>query len=148
MLKITVVAVGTVKEQYMRDAIAEYVKRMSREYKVTFEECRECATVAEEGELLLKKIPKDSFVVALDLHGRQMSSEKFASFMSGKTLEGVSHFAFVIGGSEGIDKKVTDAAGLRLCLSEMTFTHQMTRLILAEQLYRAMKINNGEKYHK
>ena len=148
MLKITVVAVGTVKEQYMRDAIAEYVKRMSREYKVTFEECRECATVAEEGELLLKKIPKDSFVVALDLHGRQMSSEKFASFISGKTLEGVSHFAFVIGGSEGIDKKVTDAAGLRLCLSEMTCTHQMTRLILAEQLYRAMKINNGEKYHK
>ena len=87
MLKVTVVAVGTVKEQYMRDAIAEYVKRMSREYKVTFEECRECATVDEEG-------------------------------------------------------------GLRLCLSEMTFTHQMTRLILAEQLYRAMKINNGEKYHK
>ena len=148
MLKITVVAVGTVKEQYMRDAIAEYVKRMSREYKVVFEECRECATVAEEGELLLKKIPKDSFVVALDLHGKQMSSEKFAAFISGKTLEGVSHFAFVIGGSEGIDKKVTDAAGFRLCLSEMTFTHQMTRLILAEQLYRAMKINNGEKYHK
>ena len=148
MLKITVVAVGTVKEQYMRDAIAEYVKRMSREYKVVFEECRECATVAEEGELLLKKIPKDSFVVALDLHGKQMSSEKFAAFISGKTLEGVSHFTFVIGGSEGIDKKVTDAAGFRLCLSEMTFTHQMTRLILAEQLYRAMKINNGEKYHK
>ncbi|MBR5005737.1 MAG: 23S rRNA (pseudouridine(1915)-N(3))-methyltransferase RlmH, partial [Clostridia bacterium] len=126
MLKITVVAVGTVKEQYMRDAIAEYVKRMSREYKVVFEECRECATVAEEGELLLKKIPKDSFVVALDLHGKQMSSEKFAAFISGKTLEGVSHFTFVIGGSEGIDKKVTDAAGFRLCLSEMTFTHQMT----------------------
>ena len=76
------------------------------------------------------------------------SSEKLASFISDKAVSGVSEFSFVIGGSDGIAKAVTSRADMRLCLSPMTFTHQMTRLIIAEQLYRAMKINNGEQYHK
>ena len=148
MLKITIAAVGTVKEKYMREAIEDYVKRMSRCYKLNFTECRECATVEEEGVLLLKAIPDNAFTVALDLHGEQLGSEKLAELIERKTVEGVSHICFVIGGSDGIAKAVTDRAAIRLCLSKMTFTHQMTRLIICEQLYRAMKINNGEKYHK
>ena len=97
---------------------------------------------------LLKRIAPGSSVVAMDLHGKMIDSPALASWISQKTLSGTSHFTFVIGGSDGIDSRICQMADLRLCLSPMTFTHQMTRLILAEQLYRAMKINAGEKYHK
>lgn len=148
MLKVTVAAVGTVKEPYMRDAIADYAKRLRRKCNLEYLECRECATVDEEGLLLLKLIPKDSFVVALDVHGKQQTSEWLAELFDRKATEGTSHFTFVIGGSDGIAKAVTDKADVRLSLSPMTFTHQMTRLIISEQIYRAFKINSGETYHK
>ena len=98
--------------------------------------------------MLLKRISSNSCIVALDLHGKQISSEKLAEYISDRAVSGCSDFSFVIGGSDGISKEVTSKADMRLCLSPMTFTHQMTRLIIAEQLYRAMKINNGEQYHK
>ncbi len=115
MLKITFLTVGTIKEKYMRDAIADYLDRMKRSYKIDVIECREQLTVKEEGDGQLAKLPENSFV---------------------------------IGGSDGLDARLVQKADFSLCLSKMTFTHQMARLILAEQLYRAMKINNGEKYHK
>ncbi len=148
MLKITVCAVGTIKEKYMREGIEDYAKRLSAKCKVTFVEVKECRTVAEEGELLKKAIPSGAFVVALDLKGRMLESTELAEFIDAKMTEGVSSIAFVIGGSDGLDRSIPEKADFSLCLSKMTFTHQMTRLILLEQIYRAMKINSGEKYHK
>lgn len=148
MLKITILAVGTIKEKYMRDAINDYVKRLSRKWKVSFTEVKECQSIGEEGALLKKVIPQGSFVVALDLKGKMLDSEEFAGFIDAKMTEGVSNVTFVIGGSDGLDRSVPECADFSLCLSKMTFTHQMTRLILLEQIYRAMKIISGEKYHK
>jgi len=148
MLKITVLAVGKIKEKYMRDAIDEYVKRMSKNYKVSFIEAAELDSVEKEGNELLRLLPENAFAVALDLGGKQMTSPELAEMIADKTANGVSHFVFIIGGSDGLDRRLTEKAKVSLCLSKMTFTHQMARLILCEQLYRAMKINNGEKYHK
>lgn len=148
MLKITILTVGTIKEKYMRDAINDYLTRMERSYKINVIECREQNTIHEEGDGQLAKIPENSFVIALDLAGKQLTSPELADLILRTTTNGVSHITFVIGGSDGIDPRIVERADFRLCLSKMTFTHQMARLILAEQIYRAMKINNGEKYHK
>lgn len=148
MLKITILGVGTIKEKYMRDAIDDYLKRLERFCKVNVIECKEQLSIKEEGDLELQKIPENSFVVALDLAGKQMTSPEFAELIADGTTKGFSHFTFVIGGSDGIDSRITEKANLRFCFSKMTFTHQMARLILVEQIYRAMKINSGEKYHK
>lgn len=154
MMHFTIVCVGKIKESYLRAAILDYIDRLSKYVKIEIIEVTEDShpetqkRIEREGDALLRKIAIGSCIVALDLHGKEVSSEKLASYISGKAVSGVSDFVFVIGGSDGIDARVTAAADLRLCLSPMTFTHQMTRFILAEQLYRAMKINNGEQYHK
>lgn len=147
MVHCTVLCVGKLKEAYLRDGVADYMKRLSRYCKISCIEVEE-SDIPGEGDALLRRIPAASTVIALDLHGRMMDSPALASWISGKTAAGVSHMTFVIGGSDGIDARICDRAVLRLCLSPLTFTHQMTRLILLEQLYRAMKINAGEKYHK
>lgn len=154
MMHFTILCVGKIKEQYMQAAIKDYICRLSKYVKIEVIEVAEDNSpqrekrILKEGELLMKKIPQGSCVVALDLHGKEISSEKLAKYIEDKSVSGASDFIFVIGGSDGIDKAITDRADLRLCLSPMTFTHQMTRLILSEQLYRAMKINSGEQYHK
>ena len=148
MLHFTILCVGTIKEKYMREAIADYVKRLGKYAKTDIVEVAENTSVQKEGEALLAKIPERSFVVALDLAGKMYSSTKLAELIDKQAAQGFSHFVFVIGGSDGIASAVTDRANVRLCMSEMTFTHQMARLIISEQIYRAMKINHGEKYHK
>lgn len=148
MLHFTFVCVGTVKEKYMREAIDDYSKRLSKYAKLNFIEVPEGISVKKEGEALLSRLPERTFVVALDLAGKNMSSPAVAAFLEHKASGGVSHFVFVIGGSDGLACAVTERADFRLCLSALTFPHQMARLILLEQLYRAMKINHGEKYHK
>lgn len=148
MLKITFLCVGTIKEKYMQEAIKDYVTRMSKSYKIDIIECKERSTIKEEGDGQLARLPEGSFLVALDLNGKQMTSPELAKLIADKTVEGVSHITFAIGGSDGLDERIAEKADVRLCLSKMTFTHQMARFILSEQLYRAMKINNGEKYHK
>ena len=147
MMHFTILCVGKLKEDYMRKAVADYVLRLSKYAKTEVVEVGE-SDIPGEGDALLKRIAPGSCVVAMDLHGKMIDSPALASWISQKTLSGTSHFTFVIGGSDGIDPRICQMADLRLCLSPMTFTHQMTRLILAEQLYRAMKINAGEKYHK
>ena len=147
MMRFTILCVGKLKEDYMRKAVADYVLRLSKYAKTEVIEVGE-SDIPGEGDALLKRIAPGSSVVAMDLHGKMIDSPALASWISQKTLSGTSHFTFVIGGSDGIDSRICQMADLRLCLSPMTFTHQMTRLILAEQLYRAMKINAGEKYHK
>lgn len=154
MMKINIVCVGKIKEAYMQKAISDYATRLSKYVKLEIIEVAEDNSpqtekrITKEGELLLKRISTGSCIVALDLHGKMISSEKLAEYISAKTVSGCSEISFVIGGSDGISSAVTGRADLRLCLSPMTFTHQMSRLIIAEQLYRAMKIINGEQYHK
>ncbi len=147
MMRFTILCVGKLKEEYMRKAVADYVLRLSKYAKTEVIEVGE-SDIPGEGDALLKRLAPGSCMVAMDLHGKMIDSPALASWISQKTLSGTSHFTFVIGGSDGIDIRICQMADLRLCLSPMTFTHQMTRLILAEQLYRAMKINAGEKYHK
>lgn len=154
MMRFYIIGVGKIKETYMQQAIADYVKRLSKYVKIDIIEVpednspQEEKRIEKEGQMLLKRIPTGSVIVVLDLHGKEINSEKLAEYIGSKTVAGKSDFVFVIGGSDGISSEITSRADLRLCLSPMTFTHQMTRLIIAEQLYRAMKINNGEQYHK
>ena len=146
-MKITILAIGKLKERYLMEAVEEYLKRLKPYATVEIVELQECRTIEEEGEKLISRLPKDSWICVLDVFGELMSSEQFAQTMSNLALKGQSKLVFVIGGAFGISDKIRKMANLRLSLSKMTFTHQMTRLILIEQIYRAFKINRGEPYH-
>ena len=146
-MKITLIAIGKLKEKYLADAVNEYLKRLKPYANVEIIEIPECRTVDEEGEKLMLRIPADSWKCVLDVHGDLMSSEDLAKVLADLALTGQSRLTFVIGGAFGISQKLREAATLRLSLSIMTFTHQMTRLILLEQIYRSFKINRGEPYH-
>ncbi len=160
MPKLTICCVGKLKEKYQKDAINEYLKRLSKYFICNIEEVSDLkipdnASISEEnniiekeGMLLLKKIPLDAFVIALDVHGSMFSSIEFAEIIEDAFLRGYNHLCFVIGGSLGISSKVLQRANIKLSLSRMVFTHLMTREIILEQIYRACKINNKEKYHK
>jgi Uncharacterized conserved protein len=159
-VKITILAVGKVKEKYLKDGILEYTKRLSRFCELQFvevedEQAADTLSVAQEEQVkkreadkLLKKLKEGSFVIVLDVKGAKIDSEAFASRLQGYFVSGSSHITFIIGGSLGLHESITSKAGLKLSLSEMTFPHQLTRLILLEQVYRAFKIINGETYHK
>lgn len=155
MIKIKLVAVGTIKEKFLKDGIAEYLKRLSRFAKVEIVEVEESKIQnksedlikKEEGERLLKRIGKDDFVVLLDLRGNFYSSEEFAAQIDTLISKGVSPISFVIGGTLGLSEEVRQRANIKLSISKMTFTHQMCRMILLEQIYRAFKIINHEDYH-
>lgn len=159
-MKVRIICVGKLKEKYLKDAISEYAKRLSR--FCTFEVCElndekipdnpsdaQCAKVLKsEGDAILKNISKDSYVVALCVEGKGMSSEDFARKISSVTLSGKSTIDFIIGGSLGLDDSVKSRSDFKLSFSSFTFPHQLMRLILAEQVYRAFKINANEEYHK
>lgn len=159
-MRITVIAVGKIKEKYLKDGIQEYAKRLSRFcglqiVEVEDEQAAESLSAAQEeqvkkreGDRILKKLKEGSLVVILDIKGAKLDSEAFAAKLQGYFVSGVSHITFIIGGSMGLHPSVTARADLRLSFSDMTFPHQLVRLILLEQVYRAFKINNGEIYHK
>jgi len=149
-MNITILCVGKLKEKFWQDACSEYSKRLSRFCKLEINELSESKSddMDEESAALLSHIPKGSFVIALDLKGKDFSSEELAQFISKKTVEGVSHICLIIGGSNGYNDEVRKASDLRLSFSSFTFPHQLMRVILLEQIYRAFKINAGEKYHK
>ena len=146
-MKITILAIGKLKEKYLVEAVAEYVKRLKIYTKIDIVEIPECRTVDEECDKLSAHVPKDSWLCVLDVFGENVTSEQLADKISKLTLKGHSSLTFVIGGAFGINDKIRSTADFCLSLSKMTFTHQMTRLILIEQIYRAFKINRGEKYH-
>ncbi len=162
MQTIEILCIGKIKEKYWTEALAEYAKRLGRfcRFKVTeLPETRlpddagpaeETAAIENESERLLKAFPKgsDSYVIALAVQGKSLSSEQLATKLQQLAGEGRSRVTFVIGGSLGLSDKLLAAADLQLSFSAFTFPHQMMRVILAEQIYRAFKINAGEAYHK
>ncbi|WP_304507100.1 23S rRNA (pseudouridine(1915)-N(3))-methyltransferase RlmH [Anaerotignum sp.] len=159
-MKITIVCVGKLKEQYWRGAVEEYSKRLGRYLKLEIielpdEKAPETMSPAQEDEVrqkeglrILKAVKDDAFAVALAIEGKSLSSEELADFMAEKAVRGVSHVAFIIGGSLGLSQEVMKRADFALSFSSMTFPHQMMRIILLEQIYRAEKINRKEPYHK
>ena len=159
-MNITVLAVGKLKEKYWRDAIDEYSKRLGRFCRLNITEIRESplranpsaadeeAVKAAEGRDILEKIRPSDYVVSLEINGKSFSSEKLAEHMKKLTISGKSSVLFVIGGSLGLSREVSARADLKLSFSAMTFPHQMMRVILLEQIYRAFKIMKNEAYHK
>ena len=160
MLKITILCVGTLKEAYWRDALSEYAKRLTpyctfRVVEVGEERLRENASEAEtdaamqkEAEKLLAKADDKGILIVLAIDGKRFSSEAFSARLAQYAINGASHVQFVIGGSTGLHASILNRADLRMSFSDMTFPHQMMRVILAEQIYRSFKIQNGEPYHK
>lgn len=146
-MKINLVTIGKLKEKFLIEGVEEYLRRIKNFAKVDVREISECRTVDEEGKKLLTQVPRDSFLIVLDVAGVELTSEQLAEKISALTLRGVSDITFLIGGAFGLSDKVRQAANFRLSLSKMTFTHQMARLIIVEQIYRAFKINRGEPYH-
>ena len=149
-MNITLICIGKLKEKFWQDAAAEYIKRLGRFCDLKLVELAESKSddIAEESENIIRHLPKGSYVVALDVGGKRFSSEGFAEKISAVQLGGASHIAFVIGGSNGYSDAVRAKADLRLSFSDFTFPHQLMRVVLLEQIYRAFKINAGEKYHK
>ncbi|MBR1727901.1 MAG: 23S rRNA (pseudouridine(1915)-N(3))-methyltransferase RlmH [Selenomonadaceae bacterium] len=146
-MKINILTIGKLKEKYLIDALNEYRKRLKNFCTLEIIELLEQRTIDLEGEMLLKRISPESFKIILDIHGKEISSEEFAKKISDLALNGQSNLTFVIGGAFGISEELRQAADFKLSLSKMTFTHQMTRLILIEQIYRSFKIIHNEPYH-
>ncbi len=148
---IKIVCVGKIKEKYFTLAIDEYLKRLSKYTKVDIVEISDEANVEKavkvEGEKILSKIKDDEYVVSLDIAGESLSSLEFAEKM-GKVFNNNSRLTFVIGGSYGLSQDVKKRSNYLLSFSKMTFPHQLFRVILLEQIYRAYKISNNESYHK
>ena len=159
-MKITVITVGKIKEKYLKDAISEYSKRLSKYCKLEIVEVDDEKTPdnasevmenmirSKEAERILKHIKDDAYVITLEIGGKQLSSEDLAKKIEGLGLQGVSHIIFIIGGSIGLGNEVLQKSDFALSFSKMTFPHQLMRVILLEQVYRSYRIIKGEPYHK
>lgn len=156
-MKIKIIALGKIKEKFLKDGIDEFLKRLIPYTSIEIIELtpieikNENLTtkiLEEEGDKILSLIKDDSFVITMEITGKQLSSEEFASKINEIMISGISELIFVIGSSCGLAKKVSQRADFKLSMSKMTFLHQFARLILVEQIYRAFKILKGEKYHK
>ena len=160
MLNITIIAVGKLKEQYLRDASAEYQKRLSTLCKLNIVELtpeklsdnpsqKEIENaLANEAKNIISKIPKGAKIYSMCIEGKQRSSEELSAEIDNLAIEGVSNIVFIIGGSFGLSDEVKRLSHFRLSMSKMTFPHQIARIMLLEQIYRAMQISIGTKYHK
>lgn len=159
-MKITLITVGKIKEKYLKDAIAEYSKRLSKYCKLEIVEVADEKTVEnasetventirdKEAERILKYVKDDAYVITLEIGGKQLASEELAEKIEKLGVQGTSHIIFIIGGSIGLGKAVLDKSDYALSFSKMTFPHQLMRVILLEQVYRSYRIINGEPYHK
>lgn len=158
-MKITIACVGKLKEKYLTAGVEEYAKRLQPFCKLEItsiseekmpqdpSDAEKEQALAKETERLLKLIPEHSYVFLLDLQGQELTSPGLAAKMDGLALRGESHLTFVIGGAFGYTDELRRRADFRWSFSKLTFTHQMIRLLLLEQIYRAFKISHGEKYH-
>lgn len=159
-MKISIVCVGKIKESFYRQAVDEYAKRLSKYCKfevieVADEKTPDKASELQENQIkekeadrILDKIKEDAYVFTLEIKGKRFTSEEFAECIQSVTLRGKSHLVFVIGGSLGLHEKVLKRSDQPISFSDMTFPHQLMRVILSEQIYRGYRIINGEPYHK
>lgn len=159
-MKITLITVGMIKEKYLKDAIAEYSKRLSRYCKLEIVEVAdektpdnasdtvEDAIRDKEGERILKYIKEDAYVITLEIAGKMLTSEEMAEKIEKLGVQGTSHIIFIIGGSIGLGREILKRSDYALSFSKMTFPHQLMRVILLEQIYRSYRIMNHEPYHK
>lgn len=159
-MKITLITVGKIKEKYLKDAVAEYVKRLQKYCKleiieVADEKTPERASETEniqirrkEEQRILKYVKEGAYVITLEIRGNMLSSEEFADKLENLGIQGKSHLIFVIGGSIGLGDEIRKRSDLPVSFSKMTFPHQLMRVILLEQLYRGYRIISGEPYHK
>ena len=159
-MNIRIIAIGKIKEDYLKEGINEYIKRVSKYAKTEIIEVADSSlsdrpnqseiekAINVEGERVFKHLSSSDYVIALDLNKKEMDSVEFSKYLDKKFVEGGSNLTFIIGGSYGLSKKLKERANDSISLSKMTFLHQMTRLILLEQIYRAFKILNNEIYHK
>ena len=160
MLNITIIAIGKLKEQYLRDASAEYQKRLSTLCKLNIVElspeklsdnpsAKEIENALNnEAKKIIEKIPKGAKIYSMCIEGKQRTSEELSREIDALALEGVSNIVFIIGGSFGLSEEVKKLSAYRLSMSKMTFPHQIARIMLLEQIYRATQISIGTKYHK
>ena len=150
---IKLITVGSIKEKYLKDAIEEYTKRISKYTKIEIIEVKDEGlvepqkSISLEEEKILKHINDKDYIITLEIEGKNLSSEEFAEKLDKIQLE-ASTITFIIGGSYGLSQNIKDKAKLHLSFSKMTFPHQLFRVLLLEQIYRAYKINNNESYHK
>lgn len=159
-MKITVIGVGKIKEKFFTQAAAEYAKRLSRYCKLEIVELADEKTPdnaseqvnlnikAKEGDRILSKISDGDYVIALAIEGKMLDSVELSQQVEQLGIDGISSITFVIGGSLGLDQRVLDRADFKLSFSKMTFPHQLMRVILLEQIYRAYRIMCGQPYHK
>lgn len=159
-MKIEIICIGKLKEKYWTEASAEYIKRLSKYCDPQITELKEsrlpdrasaaqeAAVIEEEGRNILKHVKDGSYVISLEIRGKALSSEALASKLEDIALGGGSHVTFIIGGSLGLSGEVSKRADFKLSFSQMTFPHQMMRVILLEQIYRSFKIIKNEAYHK
>ena len=150
---IKIITVGQLKEKYLKDAVEEYKKRLSKYTNLEIIEIKDEGLVEEskaielEGEKINKYLDNKDYIITLEIEGKQMSSVEFSNKLERIQIEN-SNIVFIIGGSYGLSKDIKDNSNLKLSFSKMTFPHQLFRVILLEQIYRSFKIMNNEKYHK
>lgn len=156
-MKIKIIALGKIKEKFLKDGIDEFLKRLTPYASVDIIELSPIEirdenliqkALKQEGEKILANIKNDSFVITMEILGKQLSSEDFAQKINEISMSGISELVFVIGSSCGLSPIVSNRANFKLSFSKMTFLHQFARLLLVEQIYRAFKILKGETYHK
>ena len=159
-MNIKIIAVGKIKEKYIKEGIDEFSKRLSRYAKLEIIEVndekapenlsgKEMENIKQrEGDRIISKIPQSSFIISLEIKGKQINSEELSKKMEKLMIDGVNDITFIIGGSLGLSKEVSSLSNYKLSFSKMTFPHQMMRLILLEQIYRGFRIMKGEPYHK
>lgn len=156
-MKIKIIALGKIKEKFLKDGIDEFLKRLTPYTSIEIIELTPIEikdenltqkALEQEAEKILANIKPDSYVITLEILGKQLSSEDFAQKINEITISGISELVFVIGSSCGISPNVSQRANFKLSISKMTFLHQFARLLLVEQIYRAFKILKGETYHK
>ena len=156
-MNIKIIAVGKIKEQYLKEAVKEYEKRLTpfcsfSVIEIPAEQINDESLSEKykeiEAEKILNAVKQNSFIITLEIKGKMYSSEDFASKIQEIANEGINDICFIIGGANGLHSSVSDISNLKLSFSAMTFTHQMVRLLLIEQIYRAFKINAKEPYHR
>lgn len=144
---IKIIAVGSLKEKYLKSMVEDYYKRITKYHKIELIEVKD-SNITKEKDEILKKINKNDYIISLDIYGREYNSIEFKDHLENLFNNGKSNITFIIGGSDGIDDEIKSLSNELISFSKLTFPHGLFRTILLEQIYRSFKIMNNESYHK